>query len=107
MPVQKIVEQALHIDNNIGIAYTYNEPFTFYEFMSDIRREAKMHGLKNIVVSNGFVNETPLKAILPFIDAFNIDLKAFNDKFYVRHAKGKLLPVLKTLRTIADSEATS
>jgi pyruvate formate lyase activating enzyme len=105
MPVQEIVKQAAVIRNNIGVAYTYNEPFTFYEFMADISSEVKEHDLKNVVISNGFINEAPLKAILPFIDAFNIDLKAFNDKFYMKYSKGKLLPVLKALKIIGSSNA--
>ena len=103
MTVDQIVEQASRIENNIGIAYTYNEPFMFYEFMLDISREARLHNLKNVVVSNGFVNGAPLKAILPYIDAFNIDLKSFNDQFYRTQAKGRLAPVLKTIETIAAS----
>jgi len=105
MTVQEIAGQAARIKNNIGIAYTYNEPFTFYEFMADLSREAKKFGLKNVVVSNGFINEDPLKKILPFIDAFNIDLKSFSDRFYMKYSKGKLLPVLKTIKTIAESNA--
>lgn len=103
MTIGQIIEQASRIENNIGIAYTYNEPFMFYEFMLDISREAKLHNLKNVVVSNGFVNEAPLQEILPYIDAFNIDLKAFNDLFYRKQVKGSLAPVLKTMETIAAS----
>lgn len=101
----ELVEQAKRISHNIGIAYTYNEPFIFYEFMLEISREAKLHKLKNVVVSNGFVNEAPLRNILPYIDAFNIDLKAFNDKFYQDQVKGKLAPVLESLKIIAASNA--
>lgn len=105
MSVDQVVEQAMSIENNIGIAYTYNEPFTYYEFMLDICKELRLHGLKNVVVSNGFVNKTPLSDILPFIDAINIDLKAFNDNFYKKQAKGRLRPILENLRIIAKSEA--
>lgn len=104
LTAEQIADQASRIENNIGIAYTYNEPFMFYEFMLDISRRAKERNLKNVVVSNGFVNEAPLKAILPFIDAFNIDLKAFNDKFYTAQVKGRLAPVLKTIETIFASK---
>jgi pyruvate formate lyase activating enzyme len=62
-------------------------------------------GLKNIVVSNGYINPEPLQNILPYIDAFNIDLKAFSNDFYVRLTKGKLSPVLETIKIIAKSNS--
>lgn len=100
---KKIVEEALKTYQNIGIAYTYNEPFTFYEFMVDTATLARQYGLKNVVVSNGYVNPEPLKAALHLFDAFNIDLKAFTEEFYRKHTKGKLQPVLQTLKIIAQS----
>lgn len=101
--VNQIVKMALNTRNNIGIAYTYNEPFTFYEFMFDIASLAKEKNLKNVVVSNGYVNPEPLEQILPYIDAFNIDLKAFDDHFYKKQTKGKLEPVLASLTKIAKA----
>lgn len=100
---KKIVNEALKTWNNIGIAYTYNEPLTFYEFLFDTAKLAHSSGLKNIVVSNGYINKEPLKKLLPFIDAFNIDLKAFSDEFYRKQTKGKLKPVLQSLKLIAIS----
>lgn len=104
MSVDRIIEQAKRIENNIGIAYTYNEPFIFYEFMLDICKEARLHNLGNVVVSNGFVNKAPLLNILPYINAFNIDLKAFNDNFYKKQVRGRLGPVLENLKIIAESK---
>lgn len=101
---ENIVGAALKTPNNIGIAYTYNEPFTFYEFMIDIAKLVHENGLKNVVVSNGYVNSKPLKNILPFIDAFNIDLKAFSNEFYRKQTKGKLQPVLETIKTIVENK---
>ena len=101
----ELVAKALKMPQNIGIAYTYNEPFTFYEFMFDTAQLAHEKGLKNVVVSNGYANPEPLQKILPFTDAFNIDLKAFNDEFYRKQANGKLAPVLETLKIIAKSAA--
>ena len=75
---KKLVTESLKTWNNIGIAYTYNEPFTFFEFMLDTAKLAQKSRLKNVVVSNGYINSEPLAETLPFIDAFNIDLKAFN-----------------------------
>ncbi|MDX8338469.1 AmmeMemoRadiSam system radical SAM enzyme [Draconibacterium sp. IB214405] len=102
---KKIVTEALKTWNNIGIAYTYNEPFTFYEFLLDTAELVQSKGLKNVVVSNGYINEKPLQKVLPFIDAFNIDLKAFSNDFYKKHTKGELQPVLNSLKEIAESPA--
>lgn len=98
---EQIQKTALNTRNNIGVAYTYNEPFTFYEFMFDTAKLVKEKNLKNVVVSNGYINPEPLKQILPLIDAFNIDLKAFDNDFYKTFTKGKLAPVLETLKIIA------
>ena len=102
---KKIVKEALKTWNNLGIAYTYNEPFTFYEFMFETAKLAHENGLKNVVVSNGYVNPEPLEKILPFIHSFNIDLKAFSNDFYQTQTRGKLEPVLQTLKIIAKSAA--
>ncbi|MCL2853346.1 MAG: AmmeMemoRadiSam system radical SAM enzyme [Defluviitaleaceae bacterium] len=67
---------------NIGVAYTYNEPFIGYEFLLDCARLVRGAGLKNVVVTNGFVRPEPLDRLLPFIDAMNIDLKGFTSAFY-------------------------
>ena len=100
---EKIVDEALKTWNNIGIAYTYNEPFTFYEFLLDTAKLAHQHKIKNVVVSNGYINKEPLKKLLPHIDAFNIDLKAFSNDFYKKQTKGKLEPVLQSLKLIAGN----
>jgi pyruvate formate lyase activating enzyme len=102
--VYDLVRLASETENNLGIAYTYNEPFTFYEFMFDCAKEAKAAGLKNIVVSNGYVNPGPLSEILPFIDAFNIDLKGFREEFYKTFAGGSLAPVLETIQMISQAK---
>lgn len=99
----KIVSEASKTWNNIGIAYTYNEPFTFYEFLLDTAKLAHQENLKNVVISNGYINKKPLKNLLPYIDAFNIDLKAFSNDFYQRQTNGKLSPVLNSLKLIAKS----
>ena len=99
---EQIVEEAIKTWKNIGIAYTYNEPFTFYEFLLETAQLAKTKGLKNVVVSNGYINPEPLQKLLPFIDGFNIDLKAFSEDFYKKHTKGRLQPVLKSLEEIAQ-----
>lgn len=99
----EIVEKAAAIPGNTGIAYTYNEPTVFFEMMLDTATLAKDRGLKNVAVSNGFINQEPLKELLRVTDAFNIDLKAFDDHFYKRIAGGGLFPVLDSLKTIYTS----
>jgi pyruvate formate lyase activating enzyme len=100
---ESLVAQSAEIPGNIGIAYTYNEPAVFYEYMTCVSRLAKIAGLKNVVVSNGFIDQEPLEKILPDIDAFNIDLKSFNDDFYRRITGGKLEPVLDSLKSIVHA----
>ena len=69
---------------NIGVAYTYNEPLVGYEFVRDCAKAVRDKELKNVVVTNGYINEKPFKELLPLIDALNIDLKAFTESFYKR-----------------------
>jgi pyruvate formate lyase activating enzyme len=82
----QLIETALSLKNrgNIGIAYTYNEPLINYEFVSDTARLAHEAGLLNVIVTNGYINEGPLAALLPHLDAANIDLKGFTQAFYDR-----------------------
>lgn len=80
----------------IGVAYTYNEPLIGYEFVYDCARLIHEAGLKNVLVTNGFINEEALLELLPFIDAMNIDLKAFTPEFYQKIG-GDLAAVKKTI----------
>ena len=100
---ETIVSAALESkkQGNIGIAYTYNEPTVWYEYMRDIATIAKAAGLKNVMVSNGYIEKEPLKILLGLIDAFNIDLKGYNNDFYKNLTKSTLAPVLETLKMIA------
>ncbi|HHT46891.1 MAG TPA: AmmeMemoRadiSam system radical SAM enzyme [Firmicutes bacterium] len=82
----------------LGIAYTYNEPTVWYEFVRDTAEMVAGEGYKNVLVTNGFINEEPLKELLPFIHGMNIDVKAFQDSFYRRYCHGKgYKQVLKTV----------
>lgn len=92
-----IVDKAKKIDGNIGIAFTYNEPTVFYEYMLDTAIKAKEHGLDTVMVSNGYINEEPLKELSAYIDAANIDLKAFDEKTYYKLTKGSLQEVKNTI----------
>lgn len=82
-----------------SISYTYSEPLIFYEYMLDTAVIAKKNGLKNIVVTNGYINPEPLHALIPSIDAMNIDLKTYDDTIYKKKLKGSLQPVLNTIET--------
>ncbi|OPY58235.1 MAG: molybdenum cofactor biosynthesis protein A [Pelotomaculum sp. PtaU1.Bin035] len=95
--------QAEHGYPNIGIAYTYSEPLMWYEFVLDTACLAKKAGLKNVLVTNGYINETPLRKILPYIDAMNIDVKAFSESYYHKNCVGRLEPVVRTVE-IAHQE---
>lgn len=99
----EIVQLALSKKNNIGVAYTYNEPTVFFEFMLEIAIAAKEEGLKNVMVTNGFINKEPLSKLNQFIDAYNVDLKAFIDDFYIKFTKSQLEPVKETLVNIAKA----
>lgn len=95
---EELVEKALSLRNrgNIGIAYTYNEPLIGYEFVRDCAGLAKEKGLKNVVVTNGYICEEPLKELLPVIDAFNIDLKGFTEEYYHK-LRGDLATVKRSI----------
>ncbi|HWI54821.1 MAG TPA: radical SAM protein, partial [Desulfobacteria bacterium] len=84
-------------EKSVGIAYTYSEPLMWYEFVYDTAKEARAAGLKNVLVTNGFVNPEPLKEIIPLIDAMNIDVKGFSDSYYNEACVGELHPVLETV----------
>lgn len=101
MSPESLVENAIRLidQGNIGLAYTYNEPLVGYEFVKDCAKEVKKNGLKNVIVTNGCFCEKPLRALLPDIDALNIDLKGFTENFY-RKIKGDLETVKRTI-TIA------
>jgi len=87
------------------ISYTYTEPTVFYEYMIELAMLAKSEGMKNVMVTNGFMNEKPLKEILKFMDAFNVDLKSFRVPTYEQTIGGKLDIILENLEAIAKSGA--
>lgn len=84
------------------IAYTYSEPITFYEYMYDTAGIAREKGIGNVLVSNGYINEEPLRQLAQRIDAANIDLKSFSNDIYLRLNAGTLEPVLTTLRILRE-----
>ncbi|MFH1844855.1 MAG: AmmeMemoRadiSam system radical SAM enzyme [bacterium] len=84
--------------NSCGVAYTYSEPLVWYEFVRDTAERMHAANLKNVIVSNGFCNEAPLRELLTLIDAANIDLKSMDERFYRRVCKARLEPVLTAIR---------
>ncbi len=70
----------------------------WYEFVLETSEIAKKVGLKTVLVTNGYINQEPLNRLLPFVDAMNIDLKAFNDKFYREVCGGRLESVKETIK---------
>jgi pyruvate formate lyase activating enzyme len=89
---EALVEKALACGSR-GVAYTYNEPLIAIEFVADCARAARAAGLKNVLVTNGFINPEPAAELLPWIDAANVDLKSIEDDFYRSQCDGRLRPV--------------
>ncbi len=100
LPPEKVVEEAIANDCP-SISYTYNDPVVFTEYVIDTARLARKKGLKNIFVTNGYINQKPLLDLCKVIDAAHVDLKCFDDKFYMEISGGAhLQPVLDTLKTM-------
>jgi len=83
---------------SFGVAYTYNEPFVWYEFVLDSARLCHALGFKTVLVTNGFVNPEPLEELLPYVDALNIDVKGMEQDFHDQLTGGRVEPVLETCR---------
>lgn len=90
--------RALTAEGNIGVAWTYNEPALSFEFIRDTAPLIKEAGLMNVMVSNGFISKEALEALLPLIDAWNIDLKGWNPDFYKTICGAARNPVLETIQ---------
>ena len=86
-----------------SIAYTYTEPFTWWEYMYDIAVLAHGKGRKNILVSAGFVEKEPLRELLPYLDAANIDIKALDGSFYRRYCGAAMAPVLENILAMKEA----
>ncbi|ABP66785.1 Radical SAM domain protein [Caldicellulosiruptor saccharolyticus DSM 8903] len=87
---ERLIELAKKDKDCIGIAFTYNEPTIWFEYVLDVAKKFKEEGFKTVLVTNGYLNEEPLLELLEVIDAANIDLKAFNDEFYKKVCSGDL-----------------
>jgi pyruvate formate lyase activating enzyme len=100
MPDQVIVQASKY--NCASIAFTYSEPITFYEYVYDTWQLSKQAGIKNVLVSNGYIKTEPLINLCKVTDAANIDLKSMEEEIYLKLNAGKLEPILNTLRTMKD-----
>jgi pyruvate formate lyase activating enzyme len=100
---EDIVNKAVLHKNNIGLAYTYNEPTIYYEYMRSCAELIKAHNLSNVMVTNGFINKVPLDELLPYLDAINLDLKSFRNEFYRGRTGASLTPVLNSIERIVKS----
>jgi len=99
---EEIVKKAIK-EKCKSISYTYTEPTIAIEYFLDIAKLARKNKLKNIIVSNGFINEEPLKDFCKYLDAANIDLKSFDDKFYKELITASFKPVLNTLKILKEN----
>ncbi len=99
----RVVEECLN-NGCQSIAYTYSEPIAFYEYVYNTAKLAHAKGIKNVFISNGYINDEPLRALAPYLDAANINLKSFSDSIYLKLNAGKLQPVLNTLKTLKEKK---
>jgi pyruvate formate lyase activating enzyme len=97
----QIVEMAVESGCR-SISYTYTEPTIYYELARDTMIEAHRRGILNVFVTNGYMSRDMLDDAKGLIDAANVDLKAFNDKFYIRYCKARLDGVLDSLRYMRE-----
>jgi pyruvate formate lyase activating enzyme len=104
VPAEEMADISLKNEGSIGLAFTYNEPSIWYEYVYDVAREIKSRNKEHkiVLVTNGYINQEPLKQLLPYVDAMNIDLKG-DEEFYTNICLGKMEPVMDTIR-LADKE---
>lgn len=102
--IEKLLDIIKNLENNAGIAFTYNEPFMWYEYMYDAAKNIKENNSDTnvVVVTNGYISEEPLMKLLPYVDAMNIDLKGYTNRYYNNICGAKLEPVLETIKRCND-----
>ncbi|MGA3280264.1 MAG: AmmeMemoRadiSam system radical SAM enzyme [Smithella sp.] len=101
-PPGRIVNAA-HNSKSPVIAFTYNEPTVFVEYLTDIARDAKKQGIRSVLISCGFMNEAPLAEMCTVLDAIKIDLKGYSEDFYRSVCGAQLRPVLRSIKQVAKS----
>lgn len=104
MNIEELIKVIPKIENNAGVAFTYNEPFMWYEYIYEASKEIKekMPNTNIIIVTNGYINKEPLLKLLPYVDAMNIDLKGYTNRYYNKICGAKLDPVLETIKMAND-----
>jgi pyruvate formate lyase activating enzyme len=102
MTPDSIIAQVIANDLD-AIAYTFNEPTVNYEMVYDTAKAAHKLGIANVVVTNGYINEAPLMALLPYIDAMNIDVKSYDDERMLEICGARLTPVIDTIKRAKKS----
>ena len=104
LSIDELSEALASVENNAGIAYTYNEPLMWYEYVYDTAKELKRRNPDTsvVIVTNGYVNEEPLMKLLSYVDAMNIDLKGYSNRYYQKICGAQLDPVLETIRRAND-----
>ena len=99
---EQVVQAALR-GNCKSISYTYTEPTVFFEFAYETARRAHTAGIRNVFVTNGYMTAEALEMIQPYLDAANVDLKAFGESYYKDLCGARLQPVKETLRLMKSS----
>mgnify|MGYP000010131139 CR=1 FL=1 len=99
IPVEELSSLARE-QGSIGVAFTYNEPTIWFEYVLDGARAVKRNGGKVVLVTNGYINPEPLEELLEFVDALNVDLKSMDRGYYERVCKGTPEPVMETIRRV-------
>lgn len=84
--------------HSIGVAYTFTEPLIWFEFLIDATRKLKGIGQKNVLVTNGYINDVPLQDLLPYVDAVNISIKSMREEAYQKYMEGHVDTVLNAVR---------
>jgi len=100
-PPEKVLSLASQYDCR-SIAHTYTEPTIFYEYAYDVARPSEKEGIKNLFVTNGYMTAEVLKHSQPYIQAANVDLKAFKEETYKRICGARLKPVLENIRLMKE-----
>ena len=103
MPPEKIAASAQSQKVPV-IAFTYNEPTVFTEYLTDIARLAKKKNIRSVIISCGFMNEEPLKEMCEVLDGIKIDLKGFSEDFYHKVCSAELKPVLRSIKQVSKSK---
>ncbi len=103
LPADEIVAQAREARVQ-SVSYAFGEPVVFFEYMLETAERAREAGLRNLLHTNGIIARPPLDALIPRLDAVNVDLKGFDPAFYREVCGGELEPVLATLRRLREAE---